>query len=461
MGKVTTNSGIPVFGEVIKLLDKQEINKIASKTNANHYSKRLDAFQHLVILLYAVIGQFQSLRDIELAFMPIAHCLHQYGLSYMVRRSTLSDANRRRTPKFFEEVYNSLYAQYSSELSDSRPVKGLNKQLFIMDSTTISLFSQVFRGTGRNAINGQKKGGVKAHTVIKADEDVMTFMNITDAATSDQSLLNGLCNKLPQGSCVTFDMGYVNYEAWQGFTDKGIFYVTREKKTCKKTLIETMQIPKEDADSIVSDEIVELSWRRRIKRPMTKEELSHRRGRRPKDGIVWVTESKSGKHKCRRITKWKDNKDEGTITFITNDFETPASVLCEVYRRRWQIETLFKRLKQNFPLKYFLGDNQNAIQIQIWVCMIAWLLMQVIKRQVKRKWSLSNMMTAIHILLNSYVGLYDFLNLPEGLWLESIQKRVERMKTEPQFWTFSDMGGPTFENEKTTSHLQELTEIKT
>lgn len=121
---------------------------------------------------------------------------------------------------------------------------------------------------------------------------------------------------------------------------------------------------------------------------MTQEKLSYRRGRRPKNGIVWVTESKSGKHKCHRITKWKDNKEEVTITFITNDFDTPANVLCEVYRRRWQIETLFKRLKQNFPLKYFLGDNQNTIQIQIRVCMIAWLLMQVIKAQVKRKWSL-------------------------------------------------------------------------
>lgn len=460
MDKVTTNSGIPVFGRIIKLLDKQEINKIASKTNANRYSKRLDAYQHLVILLYAVIGQFQTLRDVELAFLPIANCMQQFGLSYMVRRSTLSDANARRTPLFFENVYNNLYERYSSLLSDSRPVKGLKKPLFIMDSTTISLFSQVFRGTGRNAINGQKKGGVKAHTVIKADEDVMAFMNITDAATSDQSLLNGLQNKLPSGSCVTFDMGYVNYEAWQSFTDNDIFYVTREKKSCKKTVLSTIEIPEEDKDIIVSDEIVELSWRKRTKRPMTQEELSHRRGRRPKNGIVLVTESKSGKHKCRRITKWKDNKEEGTITFITNDFDTPANVLCEVYRRRWQIETLFKRLKQNFPLKYFLGDNQNAIQIQIWVCMIAWLLMQVIKRQVKRKWSLSNMMTAIHILMNSYIGLYDFLNLPEGLWMKAIKKREESQKTAPLELPFSDMRGPIFENSKTKTHLQHLTETK-
>ena len=84
----------------------------------------------------------------------------------------------------------------------------------------------------------------------------------------------------------------------------------------------------------------------------------------------------------------------------------------------------FKRLKQNFHLKYFLGDNRNAIQIQIWVSLIAWLLMQVVKKQVsKKKWSLSNLMTVVHILLNSYVNLYNFLNLPEGQWLKIIKNR--------------------------------------
>ena len=97
-----------------------------------------------------------------------------------------------------------------------------------MDSTTISLFSQVFRGTGRNAINGQK-GVVPRLTVIKADEK-MTFMNITDAVVSDQDILKGLYTKLPEGSCVTFDMGYVNYMAWQEFSDHNITYVTREEE---------------------------------------------------------------------------------------------------------------------------------------------------------------------------------------------------------------------------------------
>lgn len=168
-----------------------------------------------------------------------------------------------------------------------------------------------------------------------------------------------------------------------------------------------------------------------------------------------VKETKRGKHKCRRITKWKDNREEGTITFITNDLDTPATVVCETYRRRWQIETLFKRLKQNFPLKYFLGDNRNAIQIQIWVSLIAWLLMQVVKKQVtKRKWSLSNLMTAVHILLNSYINLYDFLDLPEGQWLRIIQNRSSEDDISPQLELFKQKEGPNSENYKTNAYLQ-------
>lgn len=97
MDKGTTNSGLPVFGEIIKLLDKQRINTLADKMKANRYTKRLDAYQHLVIMLYAQLGQFESLRDIELGFLCAASRMNHFGMNYMVRRSTLSDANARRT----------------------------------------------------------------------------------------------------------------------------------------------------------------------------------------------------------------------------------------------------------------------------------------------------------------------------------------------------------------------------
>ena len=152
MGKDSTNSGIPVFGELINLLDKHEISKIADKLKSDRYTKRLDSYQHLVIMLYATLGQFNSLREVELGFLSSDTRMNHFGLDYMVRRSTLSDANRKRTPEFFAKVYYYLYDRYRSYLSDSRPVKGTKRPLFIIDSTTISLFSQVFRG-GRTPLD--------------------------------------------------------------------------------------------------------------------------------------------------------------------------------------------------------------------------------------------------------------------------------------------------------------------
>lgn len=452
MHKGNNNSGTPVFSKVIKLLDRAQIESTAQKMGANRYTKRLDAYQHLVIMLYATFAGLGSLREIVLGFLSAASRMNHLGLNYMVRRSTLSDANNRRSPQFFAQVYNDLYERYRGILSDSRPVKGLKRPLFIFDSTTIGLFTEVFRGTGRKPLNGRNKGGVKAHTIIRADEDVPVFVSIGDAATADHVLLSKV--QLPEGSCVAFDMGYVDYEQYQRFTDDGIFYVTREKKRCKYKVLETRKVEENNKDGIISDEIVELSWYKRVERPMTAEELSHRRGRRPKNGMVMVKETRKGKHKCRRITKYMDNPDEGTITFLTNDMETSAAVICEIYRRRWQIETLFKRLKQNFPLKYFLGDSRNAIEIQIWVSLIAWLLMRVIQESTKRHWSVSNLMTAVRILLNSYMSLYDFLDCPERQWLELIKNRPK--DTSPTL--FPDIGGPNFESSRTLACLAASTD---
>ena len=134
-----------------------------------------------------------------------------------------------------------------------------------------------------------------------------------------------------------------------------------------------------------------------------------------------------------------------------------AADLLEAYRWRLQIETLFKRLKQNFPLKYFLGDSRNAIQIQIWVSLIAWLLMQVVKSRTKRKWSLSGLVVAVHILLNSYTGLYAFLNTPEKQWLAVIESRQKESDNFDANSLFSEMRGPNFECQRTIEAIKAYT----
>ena len=110
-----------------------------------------------------------------------------------------------------------------------------------------------------------------------------------------------------------------------------------------------------------------------------------------------------------------DKETERTFEFLTNNFDLPPEDIADLYKKRWLIEILFKRVKQNFPLKYFLGDNENAIKIQIWCAFIADLLLKLVQVQLKRKWAFSNLSSIIRLHLMSYINLTDFLNNPEKL----------------------------------------------
>ncbi len=118
------------------------------------------------------------------------------------------------------------------------------------------------------------------------------------------------------------------------------------------------------------------------------------------------------KVKCRRITFW-DSINKRTFEFITNNNRIKASTVAAIYKQRWQIEMLFKRLKQNMPLQYFLGDNENAIKIQIWCTLLADLLLKAATQGIKRKWAFSNLSSLIRLHLMNYTNLRLFLNNPE------------------------------------------------
>lgn len=122
------------------------------------------------------------------------------------------------------------------------------------------------------------------------------------------------------------------------------------------------------------------------------------------------------------VEYWEVNKEHSTV-LLTNNFELDPDEIIEVYRRRWQIELLFKQLKQNFPLKYFFGESVNAIQTQIWVVLIADLLLPVVRKRIKRDWNFSNLVTMIQQTLMYYIEPYQFCENPEKAWLHIIAQR--------------------------------------
>lgn len=391
MSKSTNFSGQPIFNQLLTFIDKSEIRRIAKDHGSERYVKKFTTYNHLVVMLFVAFEGYHSIREVILGLLANAHKLSHLGLGYLVKRSTFSEANKRRSSKVFEDIYMSVYRKHASGLTDSRLNDNELKRLYIMDSSTISLFKDILKGVGRHPGNGKKKGGIKAHTLIKADENVPCLIRYSEAARHDHVFLQEARN-LPSGSIITFDKGYVDYGMYEAFTGKSIWYVTRLKDNALYKARKEFDIP-DDADSgVLKDEGV----------------------------VLLYGANKSKEHKARRIVYW-DSENERLFEFVTNNMELPADKVAYIYKKRWQIELLFKQLKQNFPLKYFLGDNENAIVIQIWAAMLANLLISLIRSKVKRSWAFSNMVSIIRRQLMNYINIYAFLEDPEKCWLVQIQ----------------------------------------
>jgi transposase len=342
-------------------------------------------------MLFCVISGYSSIREVILGLLSNAHKLVHLGMSYIVRRSTLSEANARRQSAVFEAIYMDVYRNHGSGLADSRLRKLDINRLYAMDSTTISLFKAILKGCGRNSKDGKKKGGIKAHTVINLGDNMPCFVRYTEAVRHDHILLKEV--HLSKHSIIVFDRGYVDYAEYERFTTEEIFYVTRLKEGAVYEIGEEFDIPEYADSGVLKDEEIYLTY----------------------------GEKKEKRHRTRRIAYW-DAVNKRLFVFVTNNFELEAEQIALIYKKRWQIELLFKQLKQNFPLKYFLGDNQNAIEIQIWASMLANLLITLVKSKVKRKWAFSNLVSVIRQQLMNYINIYLFLENPEGCWMNIIKE---------------------------------------
>ena len=238
LSKSTHFIGQPLYSQVINLLDKAKILQISQKNGGEHYTKRFTVWVHLIVMLYAVIKRFDSLREITTSLLADTNKLAHIGITFKIGRSTLADANKRRSKSIFEAIYRDLYARYKGELiSDSRSRKQPKwmERLQIIDSTTITLFSNlIFKGVGRHPKTGKKKGGIKVHTVIQANEGVPSDIKFTSAATNDSFMLKP--STLNKGDIMAMDRAYIDYEKFEELTQRGVIYVTKMKKSLKYTI---------------------------------------------------------------------------------------------------------------------------------------------------------------------------------------------------------------------------------
>ena len=373
-------SGQPVFSQITGLINKVSFNHLVKVHDADRYCKRCGAWEHFICMLYCIMNNCTSLREVTQGIAAYGDKLNHLGISYTPPRSTFSEANARRTEAFFGEVYGKLYRHYKSTLADSQTDNELLKRIFIIDSTTISLFKAIMKCVGRKPLNGKSKGGIKVHTVLNAYEEVPQLIHFTDAATHDHTFLSKL--NLQPHQIALFDRGYVDYKQYAKWTNAQTFFVTRFKDNAVYEQLEEIDIADDIADNYIKDQKIQVSYK-------------------DEKGIEQVLV-------LRRVVYYDKDKDR-LFEFLTNIMEMTAEQIGLLYKMRWQIEMLFKQLKQNFPLKYFLGDNENAIKIQIWCTLIANLLFTIVQKNIKKKISFSNLVSFARQHLFSYHKLNDLI----------------------------------------------------
>jgi len=395
-------TGQPVFKQIASLVDRQSVQHLAKTYGTDRYTKKLDTYKHLLAMLYGVFSHCYSLRELAIGAMVKAQAMEHSGIGFKICRSTLSDANSRRDSAVFGAVYSMIYDKLGVFLSDSRlrgklPVKDLH----VFDSSTITLFSNVLKGCDKEYESGprqgQRKGGIKVHALMKVSEGVPHLVRLKAAATSDCKLMDEM-KALAKGSMVTFDKGYSDHDVLEEFSELGIFYTTRLKANVKYE-VEKICVVREaylyepGTIGVVRDEHITLSLSGKKKR-----------------------------HKARRV-EYVDPESGKEFAFLTNNFKLKAKTIADIYEKRWSIERLFKNFKQNFQLKYFYGDNANAVEIQVWCTLMAYLLMVLFKAMNKiDRMAFSNMMFITRCVLMEYVQLRMVLAEPES----ALMKMVER-----------------------------------
>ena len=190
----------------MQFIDRGLINRTAQSWQSDRYYKRFKTYDHLVTMLFAAISGVSSLRELSTVMLACEGKINHLNMSHLPRRSTISDANANRSSEVFGGIYHGLLKRYRKFLSDSSSRTPAVKNLQIIDSTTITLFSDILKGSGRPPLTGKKKGGIKMHTMIHVLEDVPQLVRFSSAACHVHTFLENV--ELAEGSFVVFDKGY-------------------------------------------------------------------------------------------------------------------------------------------------------------------------------------------------------------------------------------------------------------
>jgi len=379
MGKITEKNlvGQPIFKQIVKMLPREQFELLVNQLGSDRYYKTYFSWDQLITMLFGIFSRCDSMGEVCDGMRALGGKLNHLNMDCSPSKSTAGDALRERNNELFKQYYFALINYFKPLLSVSRKENVSFENFYAFDSTTISLFSDVMKGVGRNPKDdGKKKGGLKVHMLTDVHADTAVFAKISEAKMHDKKFLRHL--NPTKGSMLVFDKAYNYYQQFAEWTEEGVFFVCRLKENAKAILQEVLfeKTLKKKEFGVYKVEHIHLHY----------------------------IKDKKEQTLCLRLVYYKDEKGR-RYKFITNNWNISSEEVALIYKYRWTIELTFKKLKQNFQLHFFYSDTENGIKTQVWCTLIAHLLLSVIQKINKSKKAFSTIAALIRIHLISHLDL--------------------------------------------------------
>ena len=362
-----------LIGQLMQMFPRLEFQNAVKETKTEYHARGFSSWNHFTAMLFGQLSGQDSLRGIEAGLATQANTLCHLGIT-PIHRSTLSYANEHRSHELFKKIFFFM-------LSKCRPIAPEHKfrfknALYSLDATIIDLCLSLYDW----AKFRKAKGAVKLHVKLNHAGYLPSFAVMTCGNVHELKVAPSI--PFERGDVAVFDKAYTDFKWLESLNNTGVFFVTRLKDNADYRVVERRDVAK--YDNIYSDQTIELTGQlSKLKFP----------------------------GKLRRIRS-KDPVTGSIIELLTNNFVWSPNTIAKIYKERWQIELFFKTLKQQLKVKSFVGTSKNALLSQLWVALIAYLLLSYLKFKSKFKWSLYTLCQVLPANLFARRNLWDWLNAP-------------------------------------------------
>ncbi len=337
-----------IFAQLLKQLPRDKVSRLAKLHGSDRWRKSFRTWDHLVAMLAVQFSGASSLRDLETVLNSRQEHLYHLG-SKRVSRSTLSEANQTRGHAVFKDLALSMLRLARRDAGELKDV------VSILDASLIRLAGRGHDWADATCTRAHNQG-LKLHVQFAPAAEEVEFVTVTNGNVNDITV--GRAVALEAGRIYVFDKGYCDYGWWDEIARTGSRFVTRLKTNAGFVVSQEHEIADGQAAFILGDQTIRLS------------------NTRPRAGKVNPLAGKP----LRLIEIPHPGGRGKPFWIVSNDLTSSARQIADWYKQRWAIELVFKWLKQNLKIKRFIGQSRNAILIQIYVAIIAYVLLQLFRR---------------------------------------------------------------------------------